>query len=880
MKSKVCTLLSLLFVLTGFAESASQVNWLDAPDLPLANAESAQIGVAGPFVGTHDGRLIVAGGANFPQGMPWEESKPPKIYHDTIYVMHDGVWQVSKTRLPQALGYGVSISTDKGVVCIGGEWKDPEMHRSAATFLLRWDEATQDVVVESGLPDLPRASTAQAGAMVDGVFYVAGGDTGDGATKDFWSLDPAIPHAAWQTLPPWPGPERVLAVAAAQNDGHGNRFFLFSGRKPMGDSTLFLTDSWSFDPKSATWEQLPDSPSCLMAAPAIASGANHIVIFGGADGKLFQRLAHDLPDALKLAPDAESTAALEAEKLAILTKHPGFRRDILAYHAVTRTWVNIGQIEGASPVTTTAAMLDGEVYIPTGEMSPGIRTPQVLRAKLGTTTSFGTLNYVILFVYLIAMLINGWMFSKKMKSTDDFFKAGGRIPWWAAGLSIFGTQLSAITFIAIPAKTFATDWRYLVGNLSILLVAPFIVFLFLPFYRRLKVTTAYEYLELRFNVTARTIGSCMFMLLQFGRIGVVLLIPSIALSTVTGMNVEMCIVLMGVLCVAYTAMGGMEAVIWTDVVQVVVLLGGAIVALCLMPGEIAGGWNEMVNIAESQDKFRVLDFHLSLSDATFIVLLFGATGGNLISYGTDQAVIQRYLTTPDEKSAARGIWTNAILAVPAALLFFGIGSALFAYYSANPADANVALTKTDAIFPFFIVSSLPAGIAGLVIAAVFAASMSSLDSSMNSVSAAVTTDFYRRFKKEPSEQSCLRVARITTVVVGLTGTGFAIWMANSDVKSLWDQFAKLLGLFGGGLGGLFMLAMFTTKAHGRGAVIGLICSGICQFLLQQNTDIHGWLYGFTGIASCVILGLLASIILPGNGKSTEGLTIYSLKDEA
>jgi len=217
--------------------------------------------------------------------------------------------------------------------------------------------------------------------------------------------------------------------------------------------------------------------------------------------------------------------------------------------------------------------------------------------------------------------------------------------------------------------------------------------------------------------------------------------------------------------------------------------------------------------------------------------------------------------------------------VPASVLFFGIGSALFSYYSANPASANVALAKPDAVFPFFIVSTLPAGVAGLVIAAVFAASMSSLDSSMNSVSAAVTTDFYRRFKADATEPSCLRVARITTVAVGLAGIGFALWMANSDIKSLWDEFAKLLGLFGGGLGGLFMLAMFTRKAHGRGAVIGLIGSGICQFLLKENSDIHGWLFGFTGIVSCMLIGWVASLLIPGDGKSNEGLTIYSLKEK-
>jgi SSS family solute:Na+ symporter len=863
---------TLLLLLIGLCVQAEQLHWLDAPPLPQAAADAAQIGVAGPFAGTHEGRLIVAGGANFPQGMPWEESKPPKIYHDTIYVFHDGTWTVSKARLPQALGYGVSVSTDKGVICMGGEWKDPEMHRSDAMYLLRWDDGVGDVVVETMETRLPVAVTGQTGALVGKVIYLAGGDSGSGPTRIFWALDLANLAVGWDSPPHWDGPERVLAVSAAQ----GGRFFLFSGRKPMGDSTLFLQDSWSFDPKVKAWTQHPDLPSCVMGATAVSSGTHHIIVFGGADGRLFQTLAHDLPAALEAAPDEESKASLEREKLNILSNHPGFRKEVLAFHTVTGTWTPIGEIEGASPVTTTAVMMDGEAFIPSGEMSPGVRTPQLLRAKLGHDTRFGAANYVVLFLYLGAMLINGWMFSKKMKSTDDFFKAGGRIPWWAAGLSIFGTQLSAITFIAIPAKTFATDWRYIIGNLCILLVAPFIVYLFLPFYRRLDVTTAYEYLEKRFNRLARTFGSVLFILLQFGRIGIVLLLPSLALATVTGMPVQACILLMGLLCVVYTALGGMEAVIWTDVAQVVILLGGAVLALLLIPLEMDGGWNAMVDLADDAGKFRVLDFHMSLTDATFITLFLGATGANLVSYGTDQAVIQRYLTTKDEKAAARGIWTNAILSIPASILFFGIGSALFAYYLAKPENANIALAQPDAVFPFFIVSALPSGIAGLVIAAVFAASMSSIDSSMNSVSAAVTTDFYRRSKPDRSEADCLRVARITTVVVGLAGTGFALWMASSDIKSLWDDFARILGLFGGGLAGLFVLGMFTTKATAHGAIVGLVASAGIQAVLQAQSSIHPWLFAFTGMISCLVIGWIASWAFPSD-KSTDGLTIYSLK---
>ena len=175
---------------------------------------------------------------------------------------------------------------------------------------------------------------------------------------------------------------------------------------------------------------------------------------------------------------------------------------------------------------------------------------------------------------MLSLVVMGFYFSRREKGTDDFFLGGKRIPWWAAGLSIFGTQLSAITFMAIPAKAFATDWLYVLLTVGILAVCPVIIICFLPFFRRLNVTSAYEYLELRFNLPVRLYGSASFLFFQLGRMSIVVLLPAIALSAVTGLNVYMCIIVMGVLCTLYTVLGGIEAVIWTDVIQVIVLMGG------------------------------------------------------------------------------------------------------------------------------------------------------------------------------------------------------------------------------------------------------------------------------------------------------------------
>jgi len=470
-------------------------------------------------------------------------------------------------------------------------------------------------------------------------------------------------------------------------------------------------------------------------------------------------------------------------------------------------------------------------------------------------------------------------FSRREKTTDDFFKAGGRVPWWAAGLSIYGTQLSAITFMAIPAKTFATDWRYFMQNMAILMMAPLIIFLVLPFFRRLNVTTAYEYLEKRFNVGARLFGSVLFMLLHLGRIGIILFLPSIALSVVTGIDVRVCIVVMAVLSILYTVLGGIEAVIWTDVLQVVVLLGGAWVSLVLMMTHLPGGLGGMIDVAAEAGKFHTFDFRFDLREPTFWVVVLGGLAANFISYGSDQTVIQRYLTTRDERAAGRGIWTNGILCVPGSVLFFGLGTALYVFFKTRPEQLSPSIERPDAIFPWYIVTQLPAGVAGLLIAALFAAAMSSLDSSMNSVATAVTTDFYRRFRPLATDRACLALARWVTVLVGLAGMGFALVMTGWDIKSLWDQFLKLIGLVGGCLGGLFLLGIFTRRAHGPGAVVGLVVGACVQFVLYWfvGDRVIFLLYSFTGLAACVGVGYLASLILPARRKPLAGLTLYTLQ---
>src|SRR5680860_655869 len=296
----------------------------------------------------------------------------------------------------------------------------------------------------------------------------------------------------------------------------------------------------------------------------------------------------------------------------------------------------------------------------------------------------------------------GYFFSKRQKNIDDYFKGGRRIPWWAAGLSIFGTALRAITFMAIPAKTFATDWSYFMLNMTIFLVAPIIVYRFIPFFRKLNVTTAYEFLESRFNLTVRLLGSLSFILFQIGRMGVVLFLPSIALNVVTGIDIFVCISLMGVVSMVYTIYGGIEAVIWTDVVQVVVLLGGAILSLTVMIYSVDDGFSGVIDMARANGKFNIVDLDWSLKRPTVWVMLLGGIFANITTYGTDQTIVQRYLTTKTQKEAEKSVWTNAILTIPATLIFFFVGTVLFAFFKSYPNELDPTFINNDAIFPWYI----------------------------------------------------------------------------------------------------------------------------------------------------------------------------------
>jgi SSS family transporter len=448
------------------------------------------------------------------------------------------------------------------------------------------------------------------------------------------------------------------------------------------------------------------------------------------------------------------------------------------------------------------------------------------------------------------------------------------MPWWAVGFSLYATGTSAISFMAIPAKSYATNWLYLAENAVGLLAIIPVALIIVPLIRRLNITSTYEYLEMRFHVVIRLMGSVLAIIYQLGaRMSVVLFLPALALSAVTGIGVVTSILFMGLIATVYTVLGGIKAVIWTDVVQVVVLLGGALLCLVIIILNVDGGVGGLLEVAAADQKMHMFDWRFDLTIPTVWLFLILATANNL-TWPRDQVMVQRVLSTKSAKEAGWSVWTLALIVIPGSVLFFSLGTALYGFYKINPERLS-PLLNLDATFPFFIAAELPAGVAGLIIAALFAASMSTLDSSMNSVATIIVVDFYKRFKKSVSDEAALRVAKIITIATGVFGTLFALVLSRYSLPSLWDTFIMLTGLLGGGFGGVYALGMFTRRANWQGALVGIVCSILVTLAFKQYTNIHVLMYGGVAIFSCIIIGYLVSLLFPIQEGHLEGLTVFA-----
>lgn len=492
------------------------------------------------------------------------------------------------------------------------------------------------------------------------------------------------------------------------------------------------------------------------------------------------------------------------------------------------------------------------------------------------STGLGTLNWLVIIVYLTGMLGVGFYFTKRAgKSTDSFFTAGGRVPAWAAGFSIYATTLSAITYMSTPEQAFLTDWSYAAGNIAIFAIIPILIYFYIPFFRKLNVVSAYEYLEERFGVSLRTIGSLLFVLFHIGRIAIVVYLPTLAITSVSDINPMLVASVVGVLCIIYTFLGGIEGVIWSDVIQGIILLGGAVLILIIGMTYIDGGFTTVIDDALKEDKLiTAQNFELGTAAAAIPIIFIGSIFNNLHQYTASQDVVQRYQTTSSLKETSKSLWTNGFLALLTIPLFYGMGTVLYSFYGHSgglPESVN-----TSAIVPYFIVTTLPAGLAGLLIAAIFAAAQSTISSSLNSISACIITDFKKRFFGTDNKND-VRLARLSIILAGILGMSAALYLVSTNREETWNLFLSITGLFGVPIAAVFALGIFTKRANTKGVWVGLIGAAIAAYFIQQ-TELTPFAVSVFAFGISYILGYVASLAFAKSPKNITGLTIYTRND--
>lgn len=448
---------------------------------------------------------------------------------------------------------------------------------------------------------------------------------------------------------------------------------------------------------------------------------------------------------------------------------------------------------------------------------------------------------LVLVIYFVAMAAMGPYFARKNKTTENYFLGGRSFPGWLIGLSMFATSISSITFVAYPADAYKTAYLRFLPCLMLPLGIFLASKIFLPFYRRAHITSAFEYLEVRFGSGTRAYAATAFVIGQVTRLGMILYLVSMLVQEMTGLNAYYSILLGGVITSFYTITGGIEAVIWTDFFQSFLLWFGGFAILVIIIMNVDGGLSTIISVAAADGKFMLGDLDtatgelvraprgFSLVDKTVLMMLLVGLTNWLTEYSSNQNVIQKYVATKDPKNATQAIWICCLCSVPTWAFFMFLGTALYVYFKLNPDPSALAMldgtARADSIVPYFVIQKIPVGLSGLVIAGVLAAAMSSLSSSINAISAVTIVDIYKRHvAKDKSERHYMRAARVVSLVASVLMLGFAIVLLSATDKTLQDTATKLAAILGGGLLGLYFLGFLTRRGDGRAVGVAIVCT--------------------------------------------------------
>ena len=479
-------------------------------------------------------------------------------------------------------------------------------------------------------------------------------------------------------------------------------------------------------------------------------------------------------------------------------------------------------------------------------------------------------DILILLLFILGTFLFGLSFVRKNKDVSDYTSGGGNVPGFVVGMSIFATYVSSISFLALPGSAFAGNWNSLVFSISIPIAVIIAAKYFVPFYRNISSISAYSFLEEKFGYWARAYTAACYLLTQIARIGSVLFLLALALNSMVGWSIPLIIIITGLVVVVYSTFGGIKAVLWNDAIQGIILIVAAIVCAIILVVSLPGGFEQFILVGKEFNKFSLGSFDLELNMPTFWVTLIYGLFINLQNYGIDQNYIQRYKSAKDLKSAKSSVLYGGLLYVPVSFLFFVIGTALFVYYKLQP-DLIPEGMASDQVFPYFIVNGLPVGVTGLLIAAILAAGMSTLSTSINSSATIILTDFFEQNIKIPlTETIRMKILYWMSLVVGIMGMG--IGLAMMSVQSALDAWWSMASVFSGGMLGLFSLGYFSRKINVikssyalTGVIVGVLF--ISWLSLSGQTIFHSYLAIVFGTIIIFIIGFLARYIIPKNKNS-------------
>ena len=479
------------------------------------------------------------------------------------------------------------------------------------------------------------------------------------------------------------------------------------------------------------------------------------------------------------------------------------------------------------------------------------------------------LDFAVIAAYLAGVTLFGLQFRGRQRTVKDYFLAGNSAPWWAISLSIVAAETSTLTIISVPGLAFSSDFRFLQLVLGYLVGRVIVSFVLVPQYFRGELVTAYQLIERRFGERLRTLTAALFLATRGAAEGVrvfaVAIVVRVALGSALaglsdwGRDVA-AIAIVTLLTLAYTLEGGMAAVIWTDVVQLAIYFSGTVVALFTILHLVPGGWTTVLAVAGAAGKFRMIDTSWNLS-ATY-TLWSGVIGGAFLttaSHGTDQLIVQRLLAARNQRQSQAALLSSGVAIFFQFGLFLLVGAMLFVFYRIDPPP--MPFTRTDTIFPAFVVNRMPHGLSGLLISAILAAAMSNLSAALNSLSSTTVVDFYTRVRPLSSEETRLRLARRATIVWGVLLFGLAI-LARNGGKVL-EMGLSIASVAYGALLGVFLLGVLTKRATEHGAMAGMACGFALNVYLWLGTRLPFTWYVAVGSAATFAVGYAASKLMDG-----------------